>query len=742
MLWKRNVTSSGDPRNIYTVTNSAANTPLSSFVNDGTFNASTTVQSLLQATSTSEAGTIIDYTRGIDQPSSGYRSRMVTLANCGASDSEGCTREWKLGDIINSTPKLESTIKLQSYDQPTPQGYGDSTYGTFASSTNYQQRGMAYVGSNDGMLHAFNLGILDVSGQTATHKATIRDSNGHNANLGREEWAFIPRNALPYLRYMNNPAYPHLYSVDLTSTLVDASINSDSSDYNSTYYPNCDVNNYWNCGKKTVTDSNGNLVLDKTSWRTILIGGMGIGGASQNLYQPDGVTANPCTDRVATGNCVKTPINGVGYSSYFALDVTNPDTLPGNTNPIKFLWEFNGNPASGDYLGYATTGPAIVRVGSANKNGRWLAVFGSGPTGPIDVPSMSFQGTSNQNLKLFVVDLATGALLKTIDTNISNAFAGSLSNNVIDTDRWNSQLSSFYSDDAIYVGYVQKDTTTGTWTKGGVVRVLTNDSTDPTTWTVGTVINGIGPVTTAVTKLQDRYATYLTSSGAIAKTTGKLWLFFGTGRYYYKADALSNQFTIYGIQDPCYSSNTGSPSYTPVGRTNAFDESGTTTTCNTLISESNLQDQSGTTAAPSSNLTYDKVGWYIRLDPAALNSGYSSERVVTNPVASTAGAVFFTTFSPTADICGYGGNSNIWAVRYNTGAAPPSAAMQGKALLQVSTGALAEISLQTAFSNPGSIRYDKRRTSSATSGMPPSSGGLALITNPAPTKKILHYQEK
>lgn len=728
LLWQRNLTT--DPRKIYTVTSPSAGSTLASFVNDGTFNAQSGVQTLLQAASSTEAGTIIDYTLGTDQ--TGYRSRKVNILGCGLTDSQGCVREWKLGDIINSTPKLESNSKLQSYDQQPPNGYGDSSYASYAASTDYRHRGMAFVGANDGMLHAFKLGILDVSGQTSTHKATMRNPDGSAATsaskLGREQWAFIPYNALPYLRYLGDTAYNHLFSVDLTTTLVDASIHVPT-DNNNTTYPNCATGTYWNCGRKTITDGSGNLDFDKSSWRTILIGGMGLGGASQN-------SNSTCTDLVSTGTCVKAPVSGVGYSSYFALDVTNPDTLPGSTNGVKFLWEFSGDPASGNYLGYATSGPAVVRVGKPGQNGRWLAVFGSGPTGPIDATNHAFLGASSQNLKLFVVDVATGTLLTTIDTGLTEAFAGSLASNVIDTDRWNSQSAGFYSDDAIYIGYVQKDTSAGTWTKGGVLRLQTKEDTDPTKWAWSTVISGIGPVTTAVTKLQDRAARYDKSKSSAA--LGKLWLYFGSGRYFYKSDDLNNQDVIYGIEEPCYSNNTGSPNFTPVGPANDFDSS-----CTSTVSLGSLQNQSGDkTTAPASTLATDKRGWYINLDTSALNDGFSSERLVTNPVAAPSGAVFFTTFRPTADICGYGGNSNVWAVKYDSGAAPPVAAMQGKALIQVSTGALAEIALSSAFNNSDDLRLDKRRTYSAISGMPPSSSGLSLIGNPKPAKKVMHYQEK
>jgi type IV pilus assembly protein PilY1 len=293
--------------------------------------------------------------------------------------------------------------------------------------------------------------------------------------------------------------------VDNSTKLLDASIYPVTSD--ETNFPGCtpsDPSTYYYCEKKTQYQSSStSLDLSNTSWRTVLIGGMGLGGASSNL-------GDTCT------NCVKTPISNVGYSSYFALDVTD------STDP-KMMWEFS-NPA----LGYSTTGPAIVRVGERGKNGRWFAVFASGPTGPIDTAKHQFLGRSDQNLHIFVVDLATGQLLRTIspsaDVVPSNAFAGSLASSVIDTDRGNPSSSGFYNDDAVYIGYVAKDTTASgdnVWTKGGVIRLLTNENTNPDNWTVSKVIGDIGPVTSSVTKLQDR-------------TNHKLWIYFGTGRYFFR----------------------------------------------------------------------------------------------------------------------------------------------------------------------------------------------------------------
>ena len=135
-------------------------------------------------------------------------------------------------------------------------------------------------------------------------------------------------------------------------------------------------------------------------------------------------------------------------------------------NQPTLKWEF-----SHPELGYATSGAAIVRISAktadtppksiTTQNGKTFAVFASGPTGPINESAHQFLGRSDQNLKLFVVDLgATGALSEgtnfwVIDTKIKNAFGGSMVNASIDTDRWNKSADGNYQDDALYVGYTQ-----------------------------------------------------------------------------------------------------------------------------------------------------------------------------------------------------------------------------------------------------------------------------------------------
>jgi type IV pilus assembly protein PilY1 len=705
-LWSRNINS--DPRKIFTrtglsafdtvVNSSSEPTGLALF--DSSLKDDPTVQTYFQAANSTEADKIIQYLRGTDQVS--YRNRIVSIG--------GVSGTWRLGDIVSSTPKIQANVGLNTYDKTSPTGYADASYAKYTTSNDYKNRGMVYVGANDGMLHAFKMGVLQeltdpchitgadqstcfadkaqFNNETTINISPLTDpKNGSNAGvrataadtLGREEWAFIPSHILPYLKYLGDPLYPHLFYVDGPSLVIDVSINKKS---------DCTLTNYWDCAKQTKfgTDiGTNNLDLSKTSWRTILVGSTGLGGASRNRTET-------CTD------CVKTPVDGLGYSTYFALDVTNP-------KEPKYLWEFAGDTTSKGNLGFATTGPVIVRVGSKDKNGRWFAVFGSGPTGPIDTTNHQFKGSSDQNLKLFIVDLATGSLVRTIDTGIEKAFAGSLSNGAIDTDRSKTWSDGYYQDNSLYMGYVAYDSSPKTWTKGGVIRLITKENTDPSQWVFSKVIENIGPVTTAVAKLQDR-------------KNGKLWLYFGTGRYYFKTatdiDDKDNQRVLYGIQEPCYDSNSNT-----IVSTCVAPFSGTLTDRTTDVATAQAADAS----------------WYVNLD--ASSGTELAERVITDPVASPAGAVFFTTFKPNSDICGFGGTSYIWALNYATGGTARSSALTGKVMIQVSTGAFEEVSLSSQMT-----AKDGRRSTDGIQGVPPKAQGLSLMAPPRPVKKIMQIQEK
>jgi len=486
----------------------------------------------------------------------------------------------------------------------------------------------------------------------------------------------------------------------------------------------------------TGTGSANTLDLADTSWRTIVIGSMATGGSCRQVAATCNVSvcsqhpATTCTKNSDCPNssggetclpdCVLAPVldplnnaNSLGYSSFFALDVTNPQSP-------SLLWEFS-NPA----LGFATVGPAVIRVnggapgsGTNNStNGKWFAVLASGPTGPIDPASYQFLGSSDQNLKLFILDLQTGTLLRTIDTGLKNAFAGSLVNSTVDTDRWNPGLKGNYEDNVLYIGYTQM--VGGAW-QGGVLRLTTGggsgESSSVGDWQLSTLINNIpGAVTSGISYIQDR-------------TNHELWIYFGTGRYFFKigttVDDANTQQYIFGIKDPCYSDGSVPQ--------DTFDMA-CSSSAGTWTGLTN-----STTTAPASE--QNTPGWYIALAPS--NSTNFAERVVTNPLGAFTGAIFFTTLAPSTAACGYSGNTYLWAVNYNTGGSASSTALHGTALIQVSTGQIEEVSLSSAFTSNVPTGGTQGRRTTAFQGVPPKGQGLSVIINPRPVNKILYMKEK
>ncbi|MDD3846939.1 MAG: hypothetical protein PHC90_11345, partial [Syntrophorhabdaceae bacterium] len=662
ILWARDLATS--PRTIYTTVDGTNRIDFSTA--EATSNG--TLQTYLQATGDpTTAQNIVNYIHGYDI--AGYRNRTVTTSYASSTG----THVWKLGDIVSSTPRLKASFPLNSYHLYPSEGYNDRTYYQYVndvdaagnSTGSYKQRGMAFVGANDGMLHAFELGKLTFSNLASTEAARLETVD---VALGTERWAYVPRGALPYLKYLTSATYCHVFYVNQPVVIVDASVNAGGS-----------------------LSQDASYTKTRSSWRTILIGGMGMGGACRD-------STSTCS---TTDDCVKTPITGAGFSSYFAFDITDP------TNPV-LLWEF-----SRDDLGFSTTGPAIVRVGDPSKNGKWYAVFANGSTGPINTTYHQFMGSSDQNLKFFVLDLLSGpkSSVTVIDTGIEKAFGASLANSSFDVDRGDPNASGAtpYSDDVIYMGYTRKGTTA--WTKGGVVRLMTRNDPNPANWAASTVIDNIGPVTTSLTKLQDR-------------RKGKLWLYFGTGRYFYRLDDGAtiddpdSQQAFYGIMEPCYTSSTNMMNVT----------------CTITRTVGDLQNQTGS----SSNLSPTALGWYINFPTP--DSGYKAHRVLAQPVASYNGVVYFLTSSPSTDICSMGGYTYLWATWYDNGGAPPASALSGMVVTQLSTGQIATPILKTA-SGSSALTIAGGKAMAVGQGVN-IGGGFSLLGPPKPIRKILHMRER
>lgn len=187
------------------------------------------------------------------------RSREINLSTNQICPGSSGTKTWKLGDIIHSTPSVVSNEPVNIYHKK----YNDATYQEFINGTTYRNRpAIAFVGANDGMLHAFRIGTI-ANQASAEQPAKLQNSPTDTGNtlIGKEEWSFIPRNALPYLAWYGKADYCHVPTVDYRTFIFDAKING--------------------------------------GWRTLLLGVMGFGGKE-----------------ISAAN--------VFSSSIFVLDITDP----------------------------------------------------------------------------------------------------------------------------------------------------------------------------------------------------------------------------------------------------------------------------------------------------------------------------------------------------------------------------------------------------------------------------------
>ncbi|MBI5665260.1 MAG: hypothetical protein HZC49_09315, partial [Nitrospirae bacterium] len=268
--------------------------------------------SYLRAADNTEAENIIKWMRGYDFTDSktgfdflpdvtdtghpdGYRQRSLTPVG------EALPHVWKLGDIIHSTPSAVGR-PMENYDML----YNDITYYSFLKKY-INRRNVIYVGANDGMLHAINggffseknhkycTGALDGDGDcTDSDNACVTGDEVcifGNCCLGEELWAFIPHGLLPHLKWLTDPAYSHVYYVDLKPKITDVRIFDDDS-------------------------------IHPGGWGTILIGGYRYGGKTINCPAPCNSTS----------------------PEYFALDITDP------MDP-QLLWTFS-DPALGLSMSY------------------------------------------------------------------------------------------------------------------------------------------------------------------------------------------------------------------------------------------------------------------------------------------------------------------------------------------------------------------------------------------------------
>lgn len=278
------------------------------------------------------------------------------------------------------------------------------------------------------------------------------------------------------------------------------------------------------------------------------------------------------------------------------------------TDPLnpEPLWEFT-DPT----LQYTVCYPTVVKVKDS-----WFLALGSGP--------ITCGGDCLQTGKIFILDLRTGLLLRTFPLPDARSFIA----DVFACD-WGIDytVDRIYFGDCHYVGAPVTD-----W-QGKIYRIETNDEIDPNLWTMQMIMDLRQPVTAEGSVATDEY--------------NNLWIYFGAGRLFSDIDESNPNSHVYvGFRDD----TTHTTDYTQL-----YNVTNIQVDTNGLVQPGDMPFDSLVT------LVNNRLGWYRLFDQPG-------ERNLTSSLV-LGGAVLFTTFIPSGDICSYGGYGNLYALYYRTGTA-------------------------------------------------------------------------
>lgn len=507
-----------------------------------------------------KAGCIIRYLRGEDLSADATcssldyvkRPRELNINSfCGVNQ----IKTWKLGDIIHSTPSVVSDQSVNSYHLR----YGDSSYSDFIRQDNYKNRPtIAFVGANDGMLHAFRVGtVINQANPEQPSKLQNAPNDTGTNKIGQEEWAFIPKNAVPYLIWYGHKDYCHVPTVDYRTLVVDAKIGR--------------------------------------TWKTLLVGAMGFGGKALAGFS----------------------------SSVFVLDITDP------LNP-KLLWE-KTLPDQTLTLSF----PAVV---VQNSGSDWYVVIGSGPLNP--------NGTQFTTAKLYFFKLSDGGLVNTLTLKEGNNDVTAAVGDIMPVD-----VDNDYSDDAIYFG-------TYTLNSGNFYRISLKS---------GNSYKSISSLSDSdITKAVSISRPIFAAPNFTKDEFGRLWVFFGTGRYLDSSDkTISYTNYLVGFKDPCWNG-----SCTTTYSLGSFTNTTSTQVQATVTETKKICSCSGSSCGlvdvvydttPVTSIQEATTGWYLTLN---------GEAIISQP-AIFGGVLDELSLVPPQDICAYEGSSNLYALYYKSGTAYP-----------------------------------------------------------------------
>ena len=324
----------------------------------------------------------------------------------------------KLGDIFHSNPQLVGEPENVFYYQANLHDY----QGFF--NKHKHRRRVLFAGANDGLLHAFDVGVWKRN--TSTVASLGNDpanpvsicagglTDCYDNGTGAELFAYVPRGIMQIFRRLKNAVGVQTkndeWTVDGAPSAADVFIDG---------------------------AHNGTPAVSNRAWHTILVGTLREGSAFEGQ--------TPCPAPGTT-----TPFQN-SASSVYALDVTQPEPsdgagnetngsyaspgcLDGGTNcPTawpKVLWEIQ-DPSDADGNGYPDMGeswskPGLGRICVAKDasgnctDERYIAIFGGG----FDRERKNRRGNW-----IYIVDIETGFVLYKAKSGTGNFGSGNVSVN-------------------------------------------------------------------------------------------------------------------------------------------------------------------------------------------------------------------------------------------------------------------------------------------------------------------------
>lgn len=302
---------------------------------------------------------------------------------------------------------------------------------------------------------------------------------------------------------------------------------------------------------------------------------------------------------------------GAGGRSVFALDVTNP----GSMSSSSFMWEF-----SHPKMGYTIGQPALVAL----PNNKFGVIVSSG-----------YHDTAPADGRVWVLDAADGTVIKEFTIASTGGLGSPLAS---DTD--GDQVA-----DRIYVG----DTLGNLWR-------LDMSGSNPSTWGRPSGL-GSNPLFVAKDASDARQAITAPLSSAF-NAKGQHMVFFGTGSFYRAGDneiptapAVPATDSFYGIIDGGAAID---------GRSTLRQQS--------ILKEAALSNGNKARAISQNALQAGDDGWYLDLAWSSANGGPGAqgERVIAKATLRN-DRVIFTSMTPSADPCAFGGSSWIMSVDLSSG---------------------------------------------------------------------------